>query len=291
MVTAIALATCAALPDLDPDERLVIGPLEARGASVMPAVWDDARIDWNRFDLVVIRSTWDYTSRRGAFVSWARSVPRLVNPADIVEWNTDKRYMADLAAAGLPVVPTKWISDPDHAVLPTSGVWVLKPAVGAGSLDAGRFDLDDAHERDMAHAHALRLVTAGQTVMVQPYLHAIDERGETGIVFTGGEFSHAIGKGAMLNGERKEQATGLYVEETIEPRTPTAEELDVARRTLEVALRRQSRLAYARVDLVPGAEGAPVVVELELTEPSLFMATAAGSAERFAEVIVRLARG
>src|SRR3990172_10429362 len=182
----IALATCAALPDLDPADRLVVEPLRALGSEVVPAVWDDPSTDWANFDLVVIRSTWDYTARRDAFVAWAKSVPRLVNPAEIVAWNTDKRYLADLAAAGLPVVPTDWLEPGQPIDLPASGVHVLKRAVGAGSVDAARYSLHNAHEAALARAHAHRLLAASQTVMVQPYLQAIEEHGEAGLVFLGG---------------------------------------------------------------------------------------------------------
>ncbi|MDL2335376.1 MAG: hypothetical protein QFC55_05035, partial [Chloroflexota bacterium] len=108
-MTRIALATCAALPDLDPDEQLLLEPLRALGVEARAAVWDDATVDWAAFDLVVIRSTWEYASRRDEFVAWTRSVPRIVNPANVVAWNTDKHYLRDLAAAGVPVVPTDWI--------------------------------------------------------------------------------------------------------------------------------------------------------------------------------------
>ena len=202
----IALATCAALPDLDPDDQLVLEPLRALGVEAVPAVWDDPAVDWASFDLVVVRDTWDYAGRRDAFVAWARSVPRLANPADVIEWNTDKHYLADLATAGLPVVPTTWLSPGDVVVLPASGRHVLKPAVGAGSLDAAAFSMHDAHEAALAHAHATRLLTTQQTVMVQPYVAAIEEHGETGLIFIGGQFSHAISKGPMLVGERGARA-------------------------------------------------------------------------------------
>ncbi len=126
-MTRIALATCAELPELDPDEQLLLEPLRALGIDAQPAVWDDAAIDWTAFDLVVIRSTWDYTARRDEFLAWAGSVPRIVNPAPVLAWNTDKHYLNDLAKGGVPVVPTVWL-DPGRAVdLPTGGRHVLKP--------------------------------------------------------------------------------------------------------------------------------------------------------------------
>ena len=277
----IALATCAALPELDPDEQLLIEPLRALGVDAQPAVWDDAAVDWPAFDLVVIRSTWDYTERRDPFVAWAKSVPRLANPAEIVEWNTDKHYINDLAGAGVPVVPTDWLEPTDAVALPATGRYVLKPAVGAGSIDAALFDLAVAHEAGLARAHAQRLLAAGQTVMVQPYLEQIDQQGEAALMFFGGEFSHAVTKSAML-ADQGEMVAGLYKAEVINPRVATAAEIEIARVALAAAPVAKEQLAYARVDLVPAADGRPLVIELELTEPSLFLGQARGSAEHFA---------
>jgi glutathione synthase/RimK-type ligase-like ATP-grasp enzyme len=284
----IALATCAGLPDLDPDDQLLIEPLRALGVDPIPAIWDDGDTDWASFDLVVIRNTWDYPARRDEFLAWTRRVDQLVNPADVVAWNTDKRYLADLAAAGVPVVPTTWLSPGESVVLPPAGRHVLKPAVGAGSLDAAAFSLHDAHEEALAYEHATRLLSAGKTVMVQPYLHAIEERGETALIFLGGEYSHAVSKGAMLVGDRGLEAGGLYVSETIAPREPMDDDLSVARDALAAVPGGPDRLAYARVDLVPDANGSPLLIELELTEPSLFLGTSPGSADRFANVLRRL---
>lgn len=289
MQQRIALATCAALPDLDPDEQLLVEPLGELGVAAEPAIWDDPGVDWTAYDLVVIRSTWDYTERRADFLSWARSVPRLVNPADIVEWNTDKRYLADLAATGLPVVPTVWIEPGATFELPSVGVHVLKPAVGAGSINAARFTLHAAHEAELARAHAERLLAARQTVMVQPYQHAVDEQGEASLIFLAGEFSHAITKGAMLADEG-DVVRGIYKAEVIRPRDPAAAELALAMAALAAVPSPAGRLVYARVDLVPGADGSPLLIELELTEPSLFLGTAPGSAARLAHVLRDIVR-
>ncbi len=101
----IALVTSAELPELDADTRRLLGPLAARGVAAEPVVWDDPTVDWAAFDLAVVRSCWGYVPRRAEFLAWARSVPRLVNPPDVLAWNTDKRYLQDLAGAGVPVVP------------------------------------------------------------------------------------------------------------------------------------------------------------------------------------------
>ena len=287
-MTRIALATCATLPDLDPDEQLLLEPLRAHGVDAQAAVWDDATVDWAAFDLVLIRSTWDYTPRRAEFVAWARSVPRILNPADVVAWNTDKHYLRDLAAAGVPVVPTRWIEPGQTADLPAGGRHVLKPAVGAGSVDAALFDLGVANDAQLARAQAERLLAAGQTVMVQPYLERIEERGETALIFFGGEFSHCVTKGAML-ADPRDLVSGLYKEEVVTRGSASPEEMSVARRALAAVPRGAAQLAYARVDLVPAQGGEPLLIELELTEPSLFLGKAPGSADRLAALLAALA--
>ena len=181
----VALVTCAELPDLDPDDRLLVDPLAGHGIQVTAAVWDDPGVDWASFDLVVLRSTWDYARRRDDFVAWAAAVPTLVNPADVVAWNTDKRYLRELAAAGVPVVPTSWVEPGDSWSPPVGGEWVIKPAVSAGSKDTGRYDLADPAHRDLATAHVARLQAANRLVMIQPYLPAVDSYGETAVLYLG----------------------------------------------------------------------------------------------------------
>jgi glutathione synthase/RimK-type ligase-like ATP-grasp enzyme len=281
----VALVTCASLPELDPDDQLLLEPLRALGVDATAAVWDSDQIDWDAFDLVVIRNTWDYPARRPEFIDWARRVARLANPADVVEWNTDKSYLADLAAAAVPTIPTTYLSPTLPVSLPTAGRHVLKPSVGAGSLDAAAFSMGDTLEARRANAHANRLLDAGKTVVVQPYMQQIEERGETALMYVGGEFSHAIVKGAMLAGDHGAEAGGLYLAETIASREPTPAELEIGRRALAAVAGGSSRLLYARVDLVPDANGDPMLMELELTEPSLYLRYGEGAAERFAKVI------
>lgn len=284
----VAVVTCAEFPDLEPDDRLVLAPLAARGIAAEAVVWDAPGLDWSAYDLAVLRSPWDYVPRRDEFVAWAYRVPRLANPADIVRWNTDKRYLGDLAAAGAPTVPTTWVAPGDAWSAPAAGEWVIKPAVSVGSKDTGRYDLADPDQRRLAVEHVDRLRRAGRVSMVQPYLTAVDVAGETALLFLGGagglEYSHAIRKGPMLTGPDLE-FDGLYKDEAITPRTASAAELDAARRVLAAVPGGPDRLLYARIDLIPAADGTPLLVELELTEPSLFLGYAADAADRFAAAI------
>lgn len=284
----VALATCRDLPDLDPDDQLVLAPLTALGVDAAAVVWDDSSVDWSRYDLVVVRSCWDYVPRRDEFAAWARSVQRLANPADVIVWNTDKRYLDELGRAGVPVVPTTWVGPDDDPALPDDGQVVVKPSVGAGSLDTGRYDLAAPGEHDLAVAHVRRLQAAGRTAMVQPYLTAVDTDGERSLLVLGGEVSHSITKGAMLAGP-DERVDGLYRPETITPRTSTAAEHEVALAALRAVPGGPERLLYARVDLIDDDDGDPRVLEVELTEPSVFLGHAPGSAERFARAIADLA--
>ena len=272
----IALATCADFPGLDEDDAL----LRAALPEGEPADWDDPAIDWEGFDLVVIRSTWDYTERHDAFLAWCERVgDRLVNPPEVVRWNTDKRYLADLDAAGLPVVPTTFLEPGAPVVLP-DGRCVVKPAVSAGSRDTARHD----HPGPAAE-HAQALLDEGRVVMVQPYVAEVDEHGETALLYFDGEFSHAIRKGALLT-EGAATVEGLFAPENITPREPRAEERAVGDHVVAEVERRFGRLLYTRVDVL-GHD--PMVLELELTEPSLFFLHADGAAERFAEAIRRRA--
>ncbi|MBL6275532.1 hypothetical protein JMF97_05070 [Micromonospora fiedleri] len=285
----VALVTCTEFAELEADDRLVIEPLAARDIAAEPVVWDDPAVDWAGYDLVVLRSPWDYMSRRDDFVAWAARVPRLVNPADVVRWNTDKRYLDELRAAGVPTVPTGWVLPGESWQPPTDdGEYVVKPSISAGSQDTGRYDLADPEHRELAVAHVRRLGDAGRIAMIQPYLNAVDTAGETALLYFAGPqglaFSHAIRKGPMLSGPDL-GTEGLYKPEEISPRTATADQLAVAERTLAVVPGGTDRLLYARVDLIPGPDGTPVLVELELTEPSLFLGYAPGAPDRLAEAI------
>ena len=276
--STIAFATCRAYADLDPDDHLLIPPLDRRGIDVEAAVWDDPSIDWDRYDAVVLRSTWDYPDAYDAFLLWAADVPRLINPVEMVRWNTDKRYLLDLAADGIEIVSTVF-ARADEPVPPVPADWtelVVKPATSAGSRETARYSRDD----DRVRPHIERILAAGRVAMLQPYHHGVDVRGETGLVYAGGKFSHAFRKGPLLEpgGAMTDQ---LFAPEDISPRTPTPQERDLGDAAIRYVTSRFGTPAYARVDLLPG----PQVIEVELTEPSLYLSYAAGAADRAAAAI------
>jgi glutathione synthase/RimK-type ligase-like ATP-grasp enzyme len=275
------------MPTGDGDDLPLVRALTALGHQVSMVPWDQPGVDWSEYAATVIRATWNYTTRRDEFGKWVASVPRLHNPAPVVLPNTDKAYLADLAAAGLPVVATQVVPPGAEPELPESGQFVLKPSLGAGSRGVGRFDAGrpDAHQQ--AREHAERLHAAGRTVLVQPYLDAVDAAGETALIFFDGVFSHAVRKGPMLQPGVRHPVDGgaLYIEENITAREASPAELAVAERVIAHAnAGLAENLLYARIDLLPGPDG-PVVVELELIEPTLFLLHADSAADRFAAAI------
>jgi hypothetical protein len=267
--------------DLDASWPLLRDALAAAGLDPAVAVWDDATVDWGAFDLVVAMYTWGYVIRRAAFLRWAREVSRharLVNAEPVLTWNSDKTYLGDLAAAGIPTVPTCWVP-PGATWQPPARDYVVKPTVASGGIEAARYLMQGV---DVAARHVERLHRDGQTAMVQPYLPAVDGDGETALIFFGGRFSHAVAKQGLLSPDVG-PIFGLWERQVIAPRTPRADQHALAEGALGVVHQRFGRTAYARVDLVDGDDGTPMVIELELIEPSLFLELAPGAAARLAE--------
>ena len=278
----VLLATCAELPEGDEDAEILVAALDRAGLDARWQVWDDPAADWSA--PTVLRSTWDYTQRSAEFLRWATSVPALFNPAPVVRWNSDKAYLLDLDTAGIPVVPTQVVAPGRAAAVPTEGEFVVKPAVGAGSRGAGRFAAGDV-EGGLAQIALLH--RAGRSALVQPYVAAVDGVGETALLYFGGEFSHAARKDALLPPATVHplDAAHLFVVERMAPREASEAELAVGAKVIaHVRERFGADLLYVRVDLLPGAHG-PLLVELELAEPSLFLGLSPGSADRFAAAL------
>ncbi|WP_092603936.1 hypothetical protein [Actinopolyspora xinjiangensis] len=271
------------MPDSHEDEHSLPAALDELGIDVSWAVWDSEARAFDTADLVVLRSTWDYTSRLEEFLRWCDSVPALANPAPVVRWNTDKRYLAELADVGLPVIPTQVVA-PEHFEAGPDGresrnvrlpdrEFVVKPAVGAGSRGAARF-LPNQRERALEQVHALH--AAGVAALVQPYQPAVDREGETALVFFGGVYSHGFVKGPLLDPAREAGSAApnghgvgkgpFATDPAPELRRVAEDVLDAAGDLLGVA---RHALLYARVDLVRGEDGGPMLLELELIEPRL----------------------
>jgi glutathione synthase/RimK-type ligase-like ATP-grasp enzyme len=292
---AVALVSARAAHALDQDLPPLVAAFATAGVRAEVADWDDPAVNWGRFDLALLRSAWDYTERLPQFLAWVEHTAArtlLLNPPAVVRWNSDKHYLRDLAERGVPVVPTTFVdadAEPGAVLEAFLGrhrcaELVAKPAVGAGSRDARRHARS---ARDEILAHVRPLLAAGRSMMLQPYLEGVDREGETALVFIAGQFSHAIRKGPLLPAGAPSTA-GLFAPEEITPRVPGVDELAVAARAATQLP--FGELLYARVDLIRDSAGQPRVLELELTEPSLFFHHVPAAAPRFvAAALERLA--
>jgi glutathione synthase/RimK-type ligase-like ATP-grasp enzyme len=251
-------------------------------------VWDDETVDWNAYDRVVLRSVWDYSRRALEFLGWCRSVgpARLRNRPELVAFSADKRYLTQLS---VPSVPTRFVS-PGEAAPVFDGEVVVKPNVSAGARDTGRFG-------PAKHAEALALIdriqASGRVALVQPYLPAVDVRGETAVVFIGGELSHVLHKRAVLGPDEIAPVAGnelAVAAAMLRDDLVRAGSADAAQRALAIALhaeisdRFESPL-YLRIDLIDGPDGVPLVLELEAIEPSLYLTVSPGASERLARAV------
>ncbi|HEX6341540.1 hypothetical protein [Umezawaea sp.] len=278
----VLLVSCGDVPTGDGDDDALVGALDDVGVHAEWAPWDSG-VDFAAADLAVLRSPWDYTDRLPEFLAWCATVPGLANPLPVVRWNTDKAYLVELAAAGVPVVPTTLLHPGDRPRWPSGG-FVVKPAVGAGSRGALKV-ADGDHAAADAHWESL-----GAKALLQPYQSAVDSHGETAVVYFGGQYSHAFTKGAMLTEDAVLDPSGTFIVERLSPAVPDAARRRVAEDVLDAATGllgiRRADLLYARVDLVAGEDGSPLLLELELAEPSLgFRQTDAAAPQRFASAV------
>lgn len=269
----LRVATCMTLPEVDTDEAPLAEALARGGIEAELLAWDDPAVDWTRPIPTVLRSTWNYAHDMTGFLAWidrVAAVAPLVNPREVVHHNIYKRYLLELAARGVGVVPTTLVEQGDTADLAAIAAsygtehLVIKPEVGAGSLGTRVF----TSVTDSAYDH-LEILTARGAALIQPYLASVNDYGERSLVWIDGRLSHAIRKAPRFSGDA-ESVTGPH---------PIA---DDERALAEAALAPYAgRILYGRVDMARDAGNRPVVMELELSEPSLFFAKQPGSADRF----------
>jgi glutathione synthase/RimK-type ligase-like ATP-grasp enzyme len=271
----LRIATCKQLPEPDPDHAPLAAALAAGGFAATLCGWDDPTVDWDAPVPTILRSTWNYPLAIDAFLAWidrASAAAPLINPRDVVRANVHKRYLLDLAARGVPVVPTTLVergATCDLAAIGAPSI-VIKPEIGAWSLATRRFAPADP----AARAH-LAMLTAQGAALVQPYVASVDDHGERSLVWIDGELSHALRKMPRFSGD-DERIDGPFAI------------ADDERAVAEAALAPiADRILYGRVDVARDPTDQPMVMELELVEPSLFFAYCPGAAERFVAALRR----
>ena len=271
----VALVTSAARGDTDQPVP-VLDALIWRGVEAAVVAWDDRAVDWASFDLAVLHAATYEIARAREFLRWLQRADRrtrLANPASLVEWNLDRRCLRDLAGQAVPIVPTTWVEPGDLVRVPERGDLVVKPAVPTDVHPTSRYHLPD--DARAVRTYVDSLVESGAAAMIQPYLPGADERGELDLVYFDGAFSHAVRRvGGDVNGD-----------------VPTSEQREVGDRALAAIAARAPSL-YARIDLLDGLRGEPLVVGVELGAPELHLDSAGEDAiDRLADAIARWSAG
>lgn len=276
----VALATCAVLPEPDFDAEPLLHGLRRAGLAAGSVAWDDPLADFGAARLTLLRSTWNYPEQPEAFAAWAERTARvslLRNPLEVVRWNLHKRYLSGLERHGVPVTPTEVVprGSPAHlASIAAARGWddvVVKPAISAASFRTMRVRAAD-FERGEQH---LRSLVADRDALVQRYLPSTEDYGERALVWIDGRVTHAVRKSPRFEGQ----------DESVSGPMPVARaEAELAARAVACS---PARPLYARIDVAPGPDGPPVVMELELIEPSLFFPQGPQALELLVEAIRR----
>lgn len=256
----LGIATCRPLPEPDVDEELTLAAFRNRGIEA-------EMVDWHTqsgagFDLLLIRSTWDYPLLLNEFRDWVTNVPvPLLNPAEVVLWNLDKRYLVEL---DLPIVPTVFGDE-----IPSEWrKFVVKPAVSCGSFRTQVFESAEEAQELLAE------IRQDSEPMIQPYMASVDGEGERSIIWIGGEVTHAIRKEPRFH-DSDESVSSAYA--------PSEEEIAFAHRAISLV---EHPLVYARVDVMRDDAGQLCLSELELIEPSLFLTQNPAAAEKLVDAVI-----
>jgi hypothetical protein len=283
----LALVTCSNLPGWEKDDAPLHAAFEARGVTLSHPVWNDPSVDWSSFDAALIRTTWDYCEDREGFITWAERAGEatlLMNPAEVIKWNTHKSYLRDVEAMGLPVIPTFWMERGGSyhlgQVMEDNG-WergFIKPQIGATAIHTLRFDATEEGFLT-ARKHVNGLIRH-EGLMFQPYIETVETFGEVSAIFLGGAFSHAVRKIPVAGDYRVQDDHGA----SDQPYTFEPEFLAKLEAFLDGF---QHDVVYGRFDFLKDADGQYMMTELELVEPSLFFRHDLAAADRLADAVLK----
>ena len=284
---SVAFVTYAALPYGSDDDRLAIHCLLDQDIKARFLVWDDPRVDWAKFDSIVLRSCWDYHERPAEFARWIKRLALLDAPLwnrpDLVLWNMNKHYLSDLSAKGVGTAPTVWLERGATVSLPEimqQQGWdraVVKPVISASAHRTWLVSTEEAIEKQPELARMLQ----DTGVMVQRFIEEITERGEWSFVFLNREFSHAVLKQPAPGDFRVQNEFGGFIRAD----KPAPELIEQA---VKIMASVEGPCLYARVDAIDTGRDL-MLMELELIEPYLFLAEGK-AARRFADVIMSTLR-
>ena len=296
-MTIIALVTDAESINNDFDMPLLIQACDLLGIKTEIVRWDDLSINWSKYVLVILRSPWSYVDRFNEFIKWCSDIDKkttLLNPLKVVSWGLNKKYLLDLKDKSVDIITTLLIEQKEQNVNIIVNDFlkknrlndkiVIKPSVGAYSRGVKIFS---TNEQEQIISYINELHSSGNDVLIQPYLTSINSNGETDLVYFDGNYSHSIRKNALL---QPDGSVSEPLQEYRKSRNASKAELNVAERALKAVTEifsLEKPLLYARIDLVLDDSGKPVILEMEISEPSLNLPFAEGSALRLAEAIRR----
>jgi hypothetical protein len=288
MSPLVAIATFQGEPGLYAEEKGILPLLQARGVQAEAAVWNDPAVAWDRYDMVVLRSIWDYFEREKEFRRWLANLEssgvRIENPLPLVRWNMDKHYLGDLAARGARVVPTRFIEPGEHASLTSlmrEREWtdaILKPAVSGNGHRTHRVRADSASDQSDLDA----LLNEGIAALLQPFVPQIQSEGEWSLVFFGGSYSHAVVKKPLPGEFRVQERFGG----TWKCESPSPALIAEAARIVDLLV---PRPLYVRIDGVV-IQSEFQLMEVEAIEPYLFTAGLPEALDRYADAIAAAVR-
>lgn len=279
----IAFATCAALPALTDQEQKVIHQLALKGIKAIPTIWDDAQVDWTKFEAIIIRTIWDYYEKPESFLAWLAELKnqsvKVFNPISVIEWNLHKFYLKDIAQQGFPIIPTYFLEKKQFWNLQSlfthfqTEMLIIKPAISAGAFHTYKISLEEKGN----YEQKIRDLNQQYDLLVQPFLPEIQIQGEWSLLFFNGKYSHAVLKTPQSGDFRVQEEHGgasTFYE-------PTPETLKLAQSLVNTYA---ADLLFARVDGVE-IQGRFHLMELELIEPELFIHSEE-LARRFAEAVI-----
>ena len=285
-MSRIAFLTMDSLEDFVSYDALVSDCLESRGIKVDNVSWRSPTVNWNDYDMVIIRSPWDYQQAADEFMTVMEAIDAssavLWNPIDVVRWNVRKTYLQELHDCGITIVPTQFVQSPTDSqirgmfeVFETDQI-IIKPVVGANANDTFWLRPDSS----ASDLQQIELLYSGRLALLQPFIPSVIEYGETSLIFFDGEHSHSVLKTPKAGDFRVQEEHGSRIQWI----APDSALIEFSRRALAPI---PQRTLYSRVDLVNLPNGQPAVMELELIEPSLYLCYDADSAARFADAIQR----
>jgi glutathione synthase/RimK-type ligase-like ATP-grasp enzyme len=281
----IALLTCSKLPDLTPQDQLLIPELAKHDITATAVIWDDATINWENFDYLVFRNTWDYFEKETEFNHWLDKIEHLgiktLNPIAVIKKNKHKFYLREMEQQGIKILPTVFIDKTTDLTIKElmPSQWqkaVLKPAFSAGSYLTEVFETAEIEKINTQY----KTIASEKELLLQQFMPEIQTVGETSLIFFNKKFSHAVNKKPVPGDFRIQvQFGGIY-----RLVHPDAQLIAEAQKIVDTFT---GKLLYARVDGIV-IDNKLHLMEVECIEPDLYFNLSAGSLERFVNAIVEL---